>query len=103
MEYKYLEKYILGFGKVGVLTGSVTYEKLNKDKDKETFPFINISYLKEDFPTNSDIPFDTEVENTVQLVFTSVESLEVLQRAIDNCREQFAKIGKKKFTKVINK
>lgn len=99
MEYKYLEKYIFGFGKVGVLTGSVTYEKLNEDKDKGTFPVINISYLKEDFPTNSDVPFDTEVKNTVQLVFTSVESLEVLQKAIDNCRNQLMNTHRNQYKK----
>lgn len=86
MKNKVDTSYLFGFGQVSVITANTTFEINNK---AITLPVIQLGYFTEMSDRKiGDTDKNQDVERISQLVFTNLESLEVLQRAIDHCRKQ---------------
>lgn len=86
---EYLKIYEFGFGMVSVQGGIITFGN-NDENTKERFPFIDLSILKdyENGKVGKELNLDPEAYDYVKLLFTSIESLEVLERAIAFCRKE---------------
>ena len=81
-------RYLFGFGQVSVISG--TLQAKSKDENNIKLPVIEISYFTEREERNiGDIgDQNPNVEHITQLLFTNIESLDVLQHAIDHCRKE---------------
>jgi hypothetical protein len=81
---EFKELYVLGRGELSVSKGCA------RRKDGEEFPSIGISRIDKPFEIGEVLTEDDAVftDGTI-IVFESLESLEVVQRAIDACRKKF--------------
>lgn len=81
---EFKELYVLGRGEVTVSWG------LTSRKDGEKYPSMAISRMDKPFETGKVLTEDDAVftDGTI-IVFENLESLEVMQRALDACRKKF--------------
>ena len=87
-ERKYLKLYEFGFGMVGVQSGIIKLSDKETHEEKYRFPFIDLSVLEDKKEIGEDLGFATESTDFVKLLFTNIEGLEVVQRALDFCRKE---------------
>jgi hypothetical protein len=89
-------QYLFGFGNIHVQTGVLNVREKENDNIVSKIPVIEISHFKEEVDREigdcNDV--NPEIKNITQLLFTNIESLEVLQRSIDRCREELLKNNK---------
>ena len=89
MEREYLEIYEFGSGRIGVQSGRV---KMLSEDITVSLPFIDLTILKEPRNVGEDLGLNpVEATEYTKLVFTSIESLEVLERALAFCRKELEK------------
>jgi len=86
-ERKYLKVYEIGFGMVSIQSGRLIFSDKETNEEKHRFPFIDLSTLKDKKEIGSSLDLDPKSDDYVKLVFANIESLEVLQRALDICRK----------------
>lgn len=75
MEKKIIEEYVFGNGLVGVGSGYSV--------ERGIIPFIDLCHLEKSFE------IDENPKEVTRIVFENLESLEVLQRALDSCRKYY--------------
>lgn len=79
MEREIIEEYVFGNGLVGVGSGYSV--------ERGIIPFIELSHLDKSYEIGTTPPeYSREV---TRIVFENLESLEVLQRALDFCRKYY--------------
>ncbi len=86
---EYLKVYELGFGMTGIQSGFMKFSDKKTNEEKHRFPFIELSTLKDKKEIGQDLGLDIESSDFVKLLFANIESLEVLQLALDLCRKEF--------------
>jgi len=80
---KPLISFVLGGGRTGVGSCTTTFEGIDKK-----IPTIRLVNLDESFKVGQDIMYRNLKENsTVDLYFTSLEALEVLQKSLNFSRD----------------
>jgi hypothetical protein len=97
MEKIFDNQYLFGFGRISVQTGILNIKEKENHTIVSKIPVIEISHFKEEIDREIGDCDDVnpEIKNITQLLFTNIESLEVLQRSIDRCRvELLGNVGK---------
>lgn len=88
---KYLEIYTLGEGVTAIGSGFSFFTN-NSTNEELKLPTIDISITNRKFKPGEDlIGKDVKEYNSIKIAFLNLEGLEVLQKAIDFCRESLIK------------
>lgn len=89
----YLKIFTIGEGIVNIESGNLIFSDKETSEEKIKIPFIDLSLMNERREIGENLlGLDIETTDNIKLLFTNVEGLEVLQRAIDYCREEFNKM-----------
>ena len=86
-ENKYLQIYPIGEGVVSIGSGFTKFGVVDSDLSVK-LPSIDISMNKEQFSIGEDLKDKkVDTEQHIKLAFRNLAGLEVLQKAIDFCRD----------------
>lgn len=89
----YSKIYHFGEGKVMTQAGHIVISYKDTDEENVKIPFIDLSLMNEKREIGEDLSgLDIETTDHIKLLFSNIQGLEVLQRAIDYCREELKKL-----------